>query len=148
MIRRTVVTALFAGALAAVPLAAVPQTEHHVVTITRSAGTCPKSIAVTVVIKRYDAGALFDYTAQTMVPAYSAQLLSATPQRIVFDAELRPAYASCEGAGKSGETSFTLHKGTLTYVLAPGKGPNNTYPGLIDVGVAKGLPHVNMAVTD
>ena len=139
---------LFAVALATAPSAALPQTNNQAVRITRTAGTCPKSVAVTVVTKQYEGGFTLDFTAHTMVPAYSAELLSATPQRIVFDAPLREGYASCEGSGKSGDMSFMLHKGTLTFVLTPGKGPNNTYPGLNELDVHNGVPHANMSTTD
>ena len=148
MISRITLSMLFAVALATAPSAAMSQTNNQAVSITRTAGTCPKSIAVTVVTKQYEGGFTMDYTARTMVPAYSAELLSATPQRIVFDAELRPAYASCEGTGTSSDTSFTLHKGKLMFVLTPGKGPNKTYPGLNELDVHNGLPHANMSITD
>jgi hypothetical protein len=139
---------LFAVALAVAPTVAMSQTTNQTVTITRTAGTCPRSVAVTVVTKQYPGGFTLDYTARTMVPAYSAELLAATPQRIVFDAPLRESYASCEGTGKARGLSFTLHKGTLTFVLTPGKGPNNTYPGLNELDVHNGVPHANMSVTD
>jgi len=148
MISRITMSMLFAVALAAAPSAALPQTDNRAVSITRTAGTCPKSVAVTVVTKQYPGGFTLDYTARTMVAAYSAELLSATPQRIVFDAELVPAYAACEGTGKALDMSFTLHKGKLTFVLTPGKGPNKTYPGLNELDVHAGVPHANMSVTD
>jgi hypothetical protein len=140
--------ASFAFVLAAVPLAALSQTTTQTVAIVRSSGTCPKSIAITVKTKQYAGGVMLDYTAQTMVPAYTAELVSATPQRIVFDAQLHEAFASCEAAGRSGAFSFTLHKGKLTYVLTNAKGPDAVYPGLLDVSVDDGLPHVKMAIPD
>jgi hypothetical protein len=148
MIARIAVSTLFAAALAAAPLAAMSQTNNPVVNITRSAGTCPKSIGVTVVTKQYPGGFTMDYTAHTSAVANNAKVLSAAPQRIAFNAALTPAYKSCEGTGKSGDIAFTLHKGNLSYVLSPGKGPNGTYPGALHVNVDKGLPHANMSITD
>lgn len=116
--------------------------------IARTAGTCPPSIAVEVTSKQYEGGGIFDYLAQTMKPAYAAQLVSATPQHIVFEAQLRPAYASCEGTGSSGEYVFALHRGTLRFTVSPSKGPDNVYPGLNDVGISKGMPHVNLSIPD
>jgi len=148
MISRIAASALLAAALAAVPLAAMPQTDNQVVSITRSSGACPKSITVTVVTKQYPGGFTMDYTAQTMGVASPVRVVAALPQRIAFIAQLHPAYASCRGSAKSGDVTFTLSNGTLSFVLTPGKGPNNTYPGALHVNVVKGLPHANMSITD
>jgi hypothetical protein len=148
MISRVAAFTLFAVALAAAPHAAMSQTNSQVVSISRSAGTCPKSIAVTVVTKQYPGGFTMDYTAQTSAVANDAKVMAAMPQRIAFSAALSAAYKSCEGTGKSGDIAFTLHKGNLSYVISPGKGPNNTYPGALHVNVVKGLPHANMSITD
>jgi hypothetical protein len=148
MISRIVASTLFAAALVAAPLAAMSQTNNQTVSIARSAGTCPKSITVAVVTKQYPGGFTMDYTAQTAALASNAKVLAATPQRIAFTATLSAAYKSCEGAGKSGDVAFTLHKGNLGYVISPGKGPNNTYPGALHVNVVKGLPHANLSITD
>jgi hypothetical protein len=148
MISRIVASMLLAGALVAAPLAAMSQTDNRTVSIARSAGTCPKSIAVTVVTKQYPGGFTMDYTAQTAMVASNAKVVAATPQRIAFNAALNAAYKSCEGTGKSGDVAFMLHKGNLSYVISPGKGPNNTYPGALHMNVVKGLPNANMSITD
>jgi len=100
-------------------------------------------------VDAYDGGATFDVTAQTMRAAYASKLLSATPQRIVFDADLRPAYASCEGFGRSkdGWYRFALHRGKLSYIVVPVKGTAANASGLLDVSV-NGTPHVKMAFAD
>jgi hypothetical protein len=148
MISRIAASTLFAAALAGAPLAAMSQTNDQTVSIVRSAGTCPKSIGVVVVTKQYPGGFTMDYTAQTLTVANGAKVLSATPRRIAFTAALSRAYKSCEGTGKSGDIAFTLHKGSLSYVISPGKGPNGTYPGALHVTVDKGRPHANMSITD
>lgn len=140
--------AVLACTFAALPLPAPAQRTSQSVRIVRTAGACPASIAVAVTTKQYAGGGMFDYVAQTTPAAYVAELVSATPQHVVFDAQLVPAYASCEGAGTADEYRFNLHKGKLTFTLSPGKGPDNVYPGLIDVGIVKGMPHVSLAVPD
>lgn len=145
---RIALSLAFAAALVAVPLAGMSQPEVHTVTIVRSAGTCPKTIAVNEVTKPYPGGFTLDYTAQTRAVAKNPKVVSSTPRRIAFTASLSRAYASCEGAGKSGEIAFTLHQGSLSYVIAPLKGPNGTYPGALHVNVVRGLPHANMSITD
>ena len=89
-----------------------------------------------------------DYTAQTAAVASSVKVVAATPQRIAFTAAVLRPYASCRGSGKSGDITFSLVNGTFSFVLTPGKGPNNTYPGALHVNVVKGLPHANMSITD
>jgi len=136
--------------LAGVTVAAAPASiEGLTVPITRTAGTCPTMIPVKIALTRYDGGATFDVTAQTMRAAYASKLLSATPQRIVFDADLRPAYASCEGFGRSkdGWYRFALHRGKLSYIVVPVKGTAANASGLLDVSV-NGTPHVKMAFAD
>jgi len=145
---RFVFSIAFAASFVVAPLAAMSQPEVHTVTIVHSAGTCPKTIAVSEVTKQYPGGFTLDYTAQTRAVAKNPKVVSSTPRRIAFSASLTPAYASCEGAGKSGEIAFTLHQGTLSYVIAPRKGPNGTYPGALHVNVVRGLPHANMSITD
>jgi len=112
-------------------------------------GHVPATIPVEVGVTRYEGGAVFDVTAQTLSAAYASKLLSATPHRIAFDADLRPACASCEGSGRSkdGLYRFALRRGKLSYVVVPGKGPAGTVPGLLDVGV-NGTPHVKIAFAD
>jgi len=145
---RIALSTAFAAALLAAPVAARSQTNTQAVPITRTAGTCPTSISIAVVTKQYPGGFTMDYTAQTMAVTKNVKVVSSTPQRIAFSASLSPAYASCEGMGKSGDSTFTLHKGTFSYVLAPGRGPNGTYPGALHVNVVNGLPHANMSITD
>ena len=143
-------SALLISTFAATPSLAAPASiKGLAVSIARITGTCPATIPVVVGVTRYEGGAVFDVTAQTLSAAYASKLLSATPQRIAFDADLRPAYASCEGSGRSkdGLYRFALHRGKLTYVVVPGKGPAGTVPGLLDVGV-NGTPHVKMAFAD
>jgi hypothetical protein len=148
MISRIAFSAALAAALAAVPLVAMSQTNDQVVAISRVSGTCPKSIAVTVVTKQYPGGFTMDYTAHTAAVAGSAKVVTATPQRIAFTAAALRPYAACRGTGKSGDITFSLAGGTFGFVIAPGKGPNNTYPGALHVNVVKGLPHANMSITD
>ena len=116
----------------------------------RVAGTCPAAIAVRTVSQGYEGGVNLDISAKTLTVAYVSELVSATPKRLEFSAELRPAYASCRGAGHSadGQHAFTLKVGKLTYVLTPGLGPNATPPGITDVEVVGGFPRVLMAFSD
>jgi hypothetical protein len=145
--------AAFAGAILLLPAgaAAYPgsvETLHvHVV---RSAGTCPTAIDVRIVSQGYEGGVKLDISAKTLSAAYVSELVSATPKRLEFNAQLRPAYGACQGAGHSpdGKHTFTLKAGTLTYVLTPGLGPNATPPAITDVEVVGGFPRVLMAFSD
>jgi hypothetical protein len=132
---------------AAAYLGGVETLQVHIV---RSAGTCPAAIAVRTVSQGYEGGVKLDISAKTLTAAYVSELVSATPKRLEFSAELRPAYASCQGAGHSsdGKHTFTLKAGKLTYVLTPGLGPNATPPALSDVEVVGGFPRVLMAFSD
>jgi hypothetical protein len=118
--------------------------------IVRSAGTCPAAIAVRTASQGYEGGVKLDISVKTLAVAYVSELVSATPKRLEFNAELRPAYASCRGAGHSvdGNHTFTLKAGKLTYVLSPGLGPNATPPAITDVEVVGGFPRVMMAFSD
>jgi len=147
---RTVASALLAFACVSVAAdAEQTQTTTVKVAIARTAGTCPATIPIKITTTGYEGGVTLDITAQTMGAAYVSELLSATPQRIAFAADLRPPYESCEGSGRSKEalSSFTMHRGKLSFVVTPGVGPNATPPGLLDVSV-DGTPHVKMAFTD
>jgi hypothetical protein len=147
---RMAASALFAVACATVAAdAAQPETTTVKVAIVRTTGTCPATIPIKVTTTGFDGGVTLDITAQTMGAAYASELLSATPQRIAFAAELRSPYESCEGSGRTKDHlyGFTLHSGKLSFVVIPGVGPNATPPGLLDVSVG-GTPHVKMAFTD
>jgi hypothetical protein len=144
---RIALSLAFAAALVAAPLAGMSQTNTQVVSIAGK-GACPTSISVTVVTKQYPGGFTIDYTAQTTAVAKSVSVVAATPQRIAFTGVLNPAYHSCTGGGKAGDMTFAFASGSLKYTIAPGKGPNGTYPGALHVNVVKGLPHANMSITD
>ena len=148
MIFRIAASTVLAAAFVAVPLAVMAQTAHRFVSITRTTGTCPKAITVTVVTKQYPGGFTMNYTAQTAAVASAPKVVAALPQRIAFTAHLRPAYVSCLGSAKSGDIAVKLGSGTLSFAITPGKGPNNTYPGALHVNVVTGLPHANMSITD
>jgi hypothetical protein len=157
MTRRIVLLASFALAVAPATsgsaLAATapqPPPETVAVAIARTAGACPASIAVRIVTHGYEGGVTLDVTAQTTAVTFASDLVSATPQRIVFDALLRPAYESCKGAGRSkdGMFSFDLRGGKLAFVITPGKGANATPPALLDVSTEGRNPRVKMAFTD
>jgi len=148
MVSRTALGAVVALSLALAPLAVRAQTSTLSVSIIRTAGSCPGSITVSVVTKQYPGGFTMDYTAKTAAAANAVKVTASTPQRIAFTGSLLPAYRSCQGVGKSNENAFTLHGGTLSYVISPGKGPNGTYPGALRVNVVKGLPHANVSITD
>jgi hypothetical protein len=132
---------------AAANLGGVETLQVHIV---RSAGTCPAAIAVRTASQGYEGGVKLDISVKTLAVAYVSELVSATPKRLEFSAQLRPAYASCRGAGHSvdGKHAFTLKAGRLTYVLTPGLGPNATPPAITDVEVVGGFPRVTMAFSD
>jgi hypothetical protein len=148
MVSRIAVCSIVAFGLALAPLAAGAQTENQLIKISHTAGTCPSLIVVAVVTKQYPGGFTMDYTARTGTVANAVKVTVSKPQRIAFSGALLPAYRSCEGAGRAGEGAFTLHAGTLSFVISPGKGPNGTYPGALTVDVERGLPHAHMSITD
>ena len=156
MASRFTVTVLLALAGAALPSAAVPQTAMSttttaaIATIARSAGNCPATIPIVVTTKQYQGGDTTDLTAHTMATAFTAVLISATRKEIVFDAELRPAYASCQGTGRTadGMHRFVLHHGRLGYTITLARGAEADNVALIDVGVVRGLPHATVSFAD
>jgi len=127
--------------------ASSPELNTVGVAIVRAVGTCPATIRIRVASTYFEGGYTLDITAMTSDVAYVSELRSATPQQIVFNAKLRPAYESCKGSGRSKDNAhrFTLQNGTLTYVITPRKDPNNS-PRLNDVSVSP--PHVNMSFAD
>ena len=62
--------------------------QEHIV---RSAGTCPAAIAVRTASQGYEGGVKLDISVKTLAVAYVSELVSATPKRLEFSAELRPA---------------------------------------------------------
>jgi hypothetical protein len=135
---------------ASLPATALPGAETIAVHIARTAGTCPASVAVRVLTTPYEGGATFDVRAQTSAVAFVSELASATPQRIAFEADLKPAYASCEGAGTSADRmyAFVLRAKKLRYLIVPGKGPNATYPVLLLITTEGVDPRVKMGFSD
>jgi hypothetical protein len=147
MVSRFTVSALLALACAALPSAG--SAEITAVRVVRSAGSCPATIPVSVTTKQYEGGSTTDVTARTMTAAFTAVLISATRKQIVFDAELRPAYASCEGKGTAdGMHTFALHHGRLAYTITLARGPEDAYNAIVDVGVVNGLPHATVQFAD
>jgi hypothetical protein len=145
--------ALLALVCAALPLAAIAQTTTTATTtvrIVRSAGNCPATIPVVVATTQYEGGSTIDVTARTMTAAFTAALISATRKQIVFDAELRPAYVSCEGKGRTTEGlhEFVLHHGRLGYTITLAHGAEAEYDALLDVGVVRGFPHATVSFGD
>ena len=144
--------ALIACALAPLPCAAAGQDETHAtaVPIVRTAGTCPKSIGVQVVTHGYEGGVTLDIRPQTFAVAFVSELISATPQRVVFRATLRPAYASCRGQGRSpgGDHNFVLSGGNVEYALTPVKGPNATWPVLLVLSAEGQNPRLKISFSD
>ncbi|HEX3464046.1 MAG TPA: hypothetical protein VHS78_08370 [Candidatus Elarobacter sp.] len=152
MTTRSLALALAACALAPLPCAAAGQQESHsvAVAIARTAGTCPKSIAVQLTTHGYEGGVNIEIRPQTAAVAFVSELVSATPQRVVFRATLRPAYASCRGKGRTpeGDHSFVLANGSVDYVLTPVKGPNATWPVLLDLSSEGPNPRLKIAFSD
>jgi hypothetical protein len=148
MVSRFTVSALLALACAALPSAGSAETTA--VRVVRTAGSCPATIPVSVVTKQYEGGSTTDVTARTMTAAFTAVLISATRKQIVFDAELRPAFASCEGKGTTtdGMHAFVLHRGRLGYTITLARGPEADYDAIVDVGVTGGLPHATVQFAD
>jgi hypothetical protein len=152
MTTRTFMLALIACALATLPCAAAGQDETRTtaVAIARTAGTCPKSIGVQVATHGYEGGVTLDIHPQTSAVAFVSELVSATPQRVVFRAALRPAYASCRGQGRSsdGNHGFVLSGGNLQYALTPVKGPNATWPVLLVLSSEGQNPRLKISFSD
>ncbi|HEY0615603.1 MAG TPA: hypothetical protein VGC96_13210 [Candidatus Elarobacter sp.] len=151
MTTRTFTLALLAFASATLPCAAAALGETHTtsVTIARTAGTCPKTMAVRVVTQGYEGGVTLQISPQTFAVAFVGELVSATPQRIEFRAALRPAYASCRGTGRSHDgDAFVFGGGNISYVLSPVKGPNATWPVLLDLSSEGQNPRLKIAFSD
>jgi hypothetical protein len=127
------------------PAGAAGSTEVVDVPIVRAAGTCPHAIPVSVVTTRFDGGATFDVTVRLGSAAYPSRIVSATIHRIEFAASLVPAFATCEGSGRSSEYAFALHRGKLSFVMTPA-GEANEPPSLLDVSADP--PHVKIAQPD
>ena len=117
------------------------------VRIVRSAGTCPASITVRWTTKQFEGGSEMDITAVTMAVATVSELVSATRKRIEFQADLRPAYASCVGAGRDGSDVFMLRGGKLRFVIN-NEISSGTYPGILELDVNGGNPHVRLGIAD
>src|SRR5665213_2339558 len=136
MASRVTVASLLALGCAVSPSVAVSQTTTTATTavhIVRSAGTCPAAIPIVVATTQYEGGDTTDVTARTMAAAFTAILISATRKQIVFDAELRPAYASCEGKGRTtdGLHAFVLGHGRLGYTITLAHGDIGTGTSLL-----------------
>jgi hypothetical protein len=152
MMVRSLLFALVAFALLPLPCAAAGQQESRTtaVGIVRTAGTCPKSIAVQIATQGFEGGANIEIRPQTFAVAFRSELVSATPQRVVFRAALRPQYASCRGKGRSsdGDHAFVLGGGNVEYMLTPVKGPNATWPVLLDLSSEGENPKLKIAFSD
>lgn len=140
---RVVVAGSFIMTLLAAPAAAATTN----VRIVRSAGTCPASIAIRWTATQYEGGSTMSVTALTMPVATLAALVSATRKRIEFEADLRPAYASCVGTGREGDDVFTLRGGKLRFVMTNGIS-SGQYPGILELDVNGGNPHVSLGIAD
>jgi hypothetical protein len=140
--------AFVAGSLIIGALAVPAQASTTAVAIARTAGTCPASIAVTTASVPHEGGATIDVTAKTSAVAYVSELVSATPKRIEFRASLKPAYASCTGAGRDASgNAFTLRGGKLSFVIA-GSVSSGQYPVILELDVNGGDPHVRLGIAD
>lgn len=152
MTTRTFALALVACTLAPLPCAAAGQDETRTtpVPIARTAGTCPKSIGVQIATHGYEGGVTLDIRPQTSAVAFVSELVSATPQRVVFRATLRPVYASCRGTGRSsdGDHRFAFSGGNVEYVLITVKGPNATWPVLLDLSSEGQNPRLKISFSD
>ncbi|GEM_PF-7125649 len=153
MASRVTVASLLALGCAVSPSVAVSQTTTTATTavhIVRSAGTCPAAIPIVVATTQYEGGDTTDVTARTMAAAFTAILISATRKQIVFDAELRPAYASCEGKGRTtdGLHAFVLGHGRLGYTITLAHGAEADNVAILDIGVVRGLPHATISFAD
>jgi len=117
------------------------------VRIVRSAGTCPASIAIRWTSVQYEGGSTMDVTALTMTVATASELVSATRKRIEFRADLRPQFASCVGTGNDGNDVFALRGGKLTFVINY-EISSGQYPGVEELDVKGGNPHVVLGIAD
>ncbi len=117
------------------------------VRIVRSAGTCPASITIRWTAVQYEGGSTVDVTAVTRPVASLAALVSATRKRIEFEADLRPAYVSCVGTGRDGADVFTLRGGKLSFVIT-NEISSGVYPGILQLDVNGGNPHVSLGIAD
>jgi len=139
--------ALTAGSFVIASLAAPADATTTGVRVVRSAGTCPASITIRWTSKQFEGGSEMDVTALTMAVATVSELVSATRKRIEFQADLRPAYASCVGIGRDGADVFTLRGGKLRFVIN-NEITSGTYPGILELDVNGGNPHVRLGIAD
>jgi hypothetical protein len=147
MQRNHLVRAIAAGSFIMASLAGPAQASTTTVRIVRSAGTCPASIAVRWTSKQFEGGSEMDVTALTMTVATVSELVSATRKRIEFQADLRPAYATCAGIGRDGGDVFTLRGGKLSFVIT-NEISSGQYPGILELDVNGGNPHVRLGIAD
>jgi hypothetical protein len=147
MQRKHLMRAIVAGAFIAASLAGPAGATTTNVRVVRSAGTCPASIAVRWTSKQFEGGSEMDVTALTMTVATVSELVSATRKRIEFQADLRPAYASCTGIGRDGGDVFTLRGGKLSFVIN-NEISSGQYPGILELDVNGGNPHVRLGIAD
>lgn len=139
--------AMVAGSFVMASVAGPAEAMTTSVRVVRSAGTCPASITVRWTSKQFEGGSEMDVTALTMAVATVSELVSATRKRIEFQADLRPAYASCVGAGRDGGDEFTLRGGKLHFVIN-NEISSGTYPGILELDVNGGNPHVRLGIAD
>ena len=144
---KQVIRAVAAGSFIAALLAAPAEASTTNVRIVRSAGTCPASIAIRWTSTQYEGGSTMDLTALTMTVATTSELVSATRKRIEFRADLRPQFASCAGTGRDGGDVFTLRGGKLTFVIN-NEISSGQYPGVEELDVKGGNPHVILGIAD
>lgn len=140
--------ALVAGSLIVGAPVLAAQASMTSVPIVRAAGTCPASIPVTTTSVPHEGGATVDVSAKTSAVAYVSELVSATPKRIEFRADLKPAYASCTGTGHDASgNAFALRGGKLSFVIA-GSVSSGQYPVILELDVNGGNPHVRLGIAD
>ncbi len=139
--------AIVAGSFITALLTGTAQASTTNVRIVRSAGTCPASIAIRWTSVQYEGGSTMDVTALTMAVATGSELVSATRKRIEFRADLRPQYASCVGTGRDGGDVFILRGGKLTFVIN-NEISSGQYPGVEELDVKGGNPHVTLGIAD
>jgi hypothetical protein len=147
MQRKHLVRAIVAGSFITASLAGPAQASTTTVRIVRTAGTCPASIAVRWTSKQFEGGSEMDVTALTMTVATVSELVSATRKRIEFQADLRLAYATCAGIGRDGGDVFTLRGGKLSFVIN-NEISSGQYPGILELDVNGGNPHVRLGIAD
>ena len=139
--------AIAASSLAMTALCGPAEAATTTVRIVRSAGSCPASITVRWTSKQFEGGSEMDVTALTMTVATVSELVSATRKRIEFQADLRPAYATCSGVGRDGGDAFTLRGGKLSFVIN-NEISSGQYPGILELDVNGGNPHVRLGIAD